>query len=64
MGSYREMIESLKEKWIGKKVEYEGSVYTVVDVDYNAMIIIDKPAKFTRTTAVDDAINPTKVKLI
>ena len=49
---YREYINSLKEKWIGKKVEFCGSVYTVVDVDYNGALMIDKQAQFTDTTAV------------
>ena len=50
--TYREYNESQRKKWIGKKVMYDGAVYTVVDVDYNGALMIDKPAKFTDTTAV------------
>lgn len=55
--TYREYIDSLKEKWIGKKVEFCGSVYTVVDVDYNGGLLIDKPTYYcesytSETTAV------------
>lgn len=32
---------------------FEGSTYTVVDVDYNGMLLIDKKARFTDTTAVE-----------
>ena len=53
-----ERIAMDRRYWIGKKVLYEGlnehspSAYKVVDVDYNGMLLIDKPAKFTDTTAV------------
>lgn len=49
---YSEWIAEQKEKWIGKKVIYEDAEYTVVDVDYNGALLIDKPAQFTETTAV------------
>lgn len=35
MGTYREWIKSLREKWIGKIVKFNGEKYKVVDVDYN-----------------------------
>ena len=50
--THRDWVEEMKAKWIGKKVTYEGQAYTVVDVDYNGVLIIDKPARFTDTTAV------------
>lgn len=50
--TYREWIEEMKAEWIGKKVIFEDQVYTVVDVDYNGALLIDKPARFTDTTAV------------
>lgn len=50
---YRDWIAEQKERWIGKKVVYEEAEYTVVDVDYNGMLLIDKPAQFTKTTAVE-----------
>lgn len=53
--SYRSYIEKKRSEWIGKKVIYAGdnNVYTVVDVDYNGALLINKPARFTDTTAVD-----------
>ena len=52
-GTYKEWINELKTRWIGKRVTYEGQPYTVVDVDYNGMLLIDKVAAHTKTTAVD-----------
>lgn len=53
MGSYKQYIELKKSEWIGKKVVYDGELYNVVDVDYNGALMIDMPARFTDTTAVD-----------
>ena len=50
--TYREGIERMRAEWIGRKVEFEGAVYTVVNVDYNGSLMIDKPARFTPDTAV------------
>lgn len=62
MGTYREWIESLKKEWIGKDVKFEGNNYKVVDVDYNGMLLIDKKARYTETTAIPqyaaEKINP------
>lgn len=52
MGTYKEWIEKLKKEWIGKSVLYENRKYGVVDVDYNGMLLIDKNALHTYTTAV------------
>lgn len=52
MRTYKEYIEELKEKYVGKPVVYEGKSYTVVDVDYNGGLLIDKPAEHTATTAI------------
>lgn len=52
MGTYSEYIEGLKKEWIGKSVLFENKEYTVVDVDYNGSLLIDKKARFTDTTAV------------
>lgn len=49
---YRKYIESLKKEWVGKKVRYEDKDYTVIDVDYNGALLINKPSKFNDTTAV------------
>lgn len=50
--TYKEWIEEMKAEWIGKKVIFEDQAYTVVDVDYNGALLIDKSARFTDTTAV------------
>ena len=52
MGTYKEYIEKLKSEWIGKEVVYENEKHKVVDVDYNGMLLIDKKARMTDTTAV------------
>lgn len=52
MGTYRKWIEKLKSEWLEKEVIYENNKYKVVDVDYNGLLLIDKKAKFTETTAV------------
>lgn len=49
---YKDWIAEQKELWIGRKVIWEGCEYTVVDVDYNGALLIDKPAMHTNTTAV------------
>lgn len=48
----KEIVEKLKNEWIGKRVSFEGEVYKVVDVDSNGALLIDKRARFTDTTAV------------
>lgn len=50
---YKDFISKRKSEWVGKKVVYENQQFTVVDVDYNGMLLIDKKARFTDTTAVD-----------
>lgn len=49
---WKEFIEKERKTYIGRKVKYEDKIYTVVDVDYNGVILIDKQAKFTPTTAI------------
>ena len=49
---YKDWIAEKKKEWVGKKVTYEEKQYTVVDVDYNGALLIDKLAQFTDTTAV------------
>ena len=49
---YKEWIAEKRREWIGKKVFFENKEYTVVDVDYNGGLLIDKPAQFTETTAI------------
>jgi len=50
--TYKESIEAMRREWRDRKVEFEGAIYNVVDVDYNGSLLIDKPAEFTATTAV------------
>ncbi len=52
MGTYREWIENRKKEWIGKRVKFEGSIYNVVDVDYNGFLLIDRKTKYNNATAV------------
>lgn len=52
MKTWKEYIEGLKNEWVGKKVVFEGAVYTIVDVDYNGVLMINKKGKYTETTAV------------
>lgn len=52
MATWREYINGLKDEWIGKIVVYENEKYNVVDVDYNGMLLIDKKAEYTDTTAI------------
>lgn len=51
---YKDYIESKKREWIGKQVSYKGTIYTVLDVDYNGALLINKPAQFTDTTAISE----------
>lgn len=51
--TYKEYIENRKKRWIGKSVRYGGAIYKVIDVDHNGMLLINKKARFTDTTAVD-----------
>ena len=50
--TYKEYIENLKAEFVGKKVQYDGRVYTIVKVDYNGCIHIDKPSEYNDTTAI------------
>ena len=50
--TWREYIEKERKTCIGRKVKYRDKIYTVVYVDYNGVILIDKPAQFTDTTAI------------
>lgn len=50
--TYREGIEAMRRQWRDREVIFEGAVYTVLDVDYNGALLIDKPDEFKATTAV------------
>lgn len=51
-GTWKEYIEKLKSEWIGKSVLFENEKFKVVNVDYNGLLLIDKKARYTDTTAV------------
>ena len=48
----REWVDVLRRLWRDMKVVYDGEVYTVLDVDSNGALLIDKPDEFKATTAV------------
>lgn len=52
--TYKQYIENKKKQYVGKTVNYKGAMYTVVDIDYNGCLIIDKPNRFNLTTAVEE----------
>lgn len=52
--SWTDWIEQKRQEWIGQIVLYDHWFYTVVDVDMNGGILIDKKAEFTDTTAVSE----------
>ena len=52
--TYRDYIEKLRSEFVGRKVMYDGNVYTIATVDYNGIIHIDKPSQHNETTAVYD----------
>lgn len=58
--TYRESIEAMRREWRDRKVEYEGRIYSVLDVDYNGALLIDKSDEFKATTAVSTSM----VKLV
>lgn len=49
---WKDYIEGLKKEWIGKKVYFENLIYSIVDVDYNGILHIDKKSQYNDTTAV------------
>ena len=53
---YKDLIRQKREKWIGKRVRYEGKEYNVVYVDYNGMLLIDKKSEFTGDTAITEGM--------
>lgn len=50
--TYKECIEAMRQEWRNRKVEYEGEIYSVLDVDSNGALLIDKPDEYKATTAV------------
>lgn len=56
---WSDYIKKLKDEWIGKRVMFEDKAYTVVDVDINGILHIDRPTEHNKTTA---AFVPHEVK--
>ena len=52
MMSFSAWVKTLANEFVGKKVQYEGKIYTIVKVDSNGLIHIDKPSMYNTTTAV------------
>ena len=49
---YQEYLRSYYAKYIGARVRYNGSIHTVIDVDYNGVLLIDIPTDHAETTAI------------
>ena len=49
--AWKDYIRELKKKWVDKQVSFEGSIYTVVDVDSNGVLHINRPTEHNKTTA-------------
>lgn len=49
---WKQYIDNLKKKYVGKRVEYEGENYVIVDVDYNGCFMINKKSEYNETTAI------------
>ena len=60
MGTWRDYIDRLKTEFIGKRVMYDEKPYTIVDVDMNGIVHIDRPTDHNKTTAVYDAYEARK----
>jgi hypothetical protein len=54
MMDYKDYIRQKREKWIGKRVRYEGKEYNVIGVDYNGLLLIDKKSEFKDDTALEE----------
>lgn len=56
--AYKEYIKERKKEYVGKTVLFEGKEYKVIDVDYNGMLLINKPRVYCEsytspTTAIE-----------
>lgn len=57
--AWSDYIKGMKEKWVGKKVSFEGKQYTVVGIDMNGALLIDRPQYYcesytAKTTAIGE----------
>lgn len=50
--TWAEYIAKLRAEWNGRKVIYQGEQHTVVDVDYNGALLIDRETMYNKTTAI------------
>ena len=46
-------LDRLREQWIGKKVLWKGKIYTVISVEHNGTILIDKLIDESTYTCVE-----------
>lgn len=53
---WKEYIDMMKAKWIGKKIMYYGTVYAVTGIDYNGSILINRKTATNDTTAITETI--------
>ena len=51
--TWSDYINRMKEKWIGKKVSFEGKMYNVINVDMNSALWIDKPHYYCESYTAD-----------
>lgn len=49
---WKDHIAQLRVEWNGRKVIYQGEQHTVVDVDYNGALLIDRETMYNKTTAI------------
>lgn len=49
---WKDRIAQLRVEWNGRKVIYQGEQHTVVDVDYNGALLIDRETMYNKTTAI------------
>ena len=50
---WKDRIAQLRVEWTGRKVIYQGEQHTVVDVDYNGGLLIDRETMYNKTTAIE-----------
>ena len=60
MGTWAQHIKDLKDEFLYKNIMYNGTVYTVEDIDSNGAILIDMPNEHNDTTAVYDEVEARK----
>ena len=57
---WSDYIARMKAEFVGKKVEWCGKIYNIVDVDINGIIHIDRETKWNKTTAVYESYEARK----